>query len=77
MNQRERGGGREGGSCWRGSSLPATGALVVGVPVFLLALDGAVGSVPAAVVHGLLLAVVALGGVKDTSSSHHISLVIL
>ena len=42
------------------SSLAAAGALVVGVPVLLLALDGAVGRVPAAVVHGLLLAVIAL-----------------
>ena len=32
------------------------------VPVLLLALDGAVGRVPAAVVHGLLLTVVALQG---------------
>lgn len=43
------------------SSFPAAGALVLGVPVLLLALDGAVGCVPAAVVHGLLLTVVALG----------------
>lgn len=42
-----------------GSSLPAAGALVLCVPVLLLALDGAVGRVPAAVVHGLLLTVVA------------------
>lgn len=42
------------------SSFPATGALVLGVPVLLLALDGAVGRIPAAVVHGLLLTVVAL-----------------
>lgn len=41
------------------SSFPAAGALVLGVPVLLLALDGAVGRVPAAVVHGLLLTVVA------------------
>lgn len=33
---------------------------MLGVPVLLLALDGAVGRVPAAVVHGLLLTVVAL-----------------
>lgn len=45
-----------------GSSLPAAGPLVLGVPVLLLALDGAVGRVPAAVVHGLLLTVVALQG---------------
>lgn len=44
------------------SSLPAAGALVLGVPVLLLALDGAVGSVPAAVVHGLFFTVVALQG---------------
>jgi hypothetical protein len=44
------------------SSLPAAGALVLGMPVLLLALDGAVGGVPAAVVHGLFLAVVALQG---------------
>lgn len=43
-----------------GSSLPAAGAFVVSVPVLLLAFDGAVGGVPAAVVHGLLLAVIAL-----------------
>lgn len=42
------------------SSFPAAGPLVLGVPVLLLALDGAVGCVPAAVVHGLLLTVVAL-----------------
>lgn len=50
------------GLCGKGasSSFPATGALVLGVPVLLLALDGAVGRVPAAVVHGLLLTVVAL-----------------
>lgn len=46
-----------GGVC---SSLPAAGSFVVGVPVLLLTLDGAVGGVPAAVVHGLLLAVVTL-----------------
>lgn len=46
-----------GGAC---SSLPAAGSFVVGVPVLLLALDGAVGGVPAAVVHGLLLAVITL-----------------
>lgn len=44
------------------SSLPAAGALVLCVPVLLLALDGAVGRVPTAVVHGLLLTVVALQG---------------
>lgn len=44
------------------SSFPATGALVLSVPMLLLALDGAVGRVPAAVVHGLLLTVVALQG---------------
>lgn len=43
-----------------GSSLPAAGALVLCVPVLLLALDGAVGRVPAAVVHGLLLTVITL-----------------
>lgn len=43
----------------RRSSLPAAGALVFGVPVLLLTLDGAVRRVPATVVHGLLLAVVA------------------
>lgn len=48
----------EGGGA--GSSLPAAGSFVVGVPVLLLTLDGAVGGVPAAVVHGLLLTVVAL-----------------
>lgn len=51
-----------------GSSLPAAGPLVLGVPVLLLALDGAVGRVPAAVVHGLLLTVVApllLLGLRD------------
>lgn len=37
-----------------------------GVPVLLLTLDGAVGRVPAAVVHGLLLTVVALGRTKET-----------
>lgn len=42
------------------SSLPAAGAFVVGVPVLLLTLDGAVGGVPAAVVHGLLLTVITL-----------------
>lgn len=49
------------GLCGKGasSSFPATGALVLGVPVLLLALDGAVGCVPAAVVHGLLLTVIA------------------
>lgn len=44
------------GAC---SSLPAAGAFVVGVPVLLLTLDGAVGRVPTAVVHGLLLTVIA------------------
>lgn len=39
-----------------------------GVPVLLLTLDGAVGRVPAAVVHGLLLTVVALGRTKETRS---------
>lgn len=48
--------GRRRGSA---SSFPAAGALVLGVPVLLLALDGAVRRVPAAVVHGLLLTVVA------------------
>lgn len=51
------GGAGRGGA---GSSLPAAGSFVVGVPVLLLTLDGAVGGVPAAVVHGLLLTVVAL-----------------
>lgn len=48
--------GAGGGAC---SSLPAAGAFVVGMPVLLLTLDGAVRRVPAAVVHGLLLTVVA------------------
>lgn len=52
-----------------GSSLPAAGALVLCVPVFLLALDGAVGRVPAAVVHGLLLTVVALQGRAHISNN--------
>lgn len=42
------------------SSLPAAGSFVVGVPVLLLTFDGAVRGVPAAVVHGLLLAVITL-----------------
>lgn len=46
---------------WEGpaSSFPAAGALVFRVPVLLLTLDGAVGRVPATVVHGLLFTVVA------------------
>lgn len=53
-----------GGGC---SSLPAAGAFVVGVPVLLLTLDGAVGGVPAAVVHGFLLTVITL---EDTHSQN-------
>jgi len=48
---------RGGGAC---SSLPAAGSFVVGVPVLLLTLDGAVRGVPAAVVHGLLFTVITL-----------------
>lgn len=55
-----RDGDRRDGGGEGHSSLPAAGPFVVGVPVLLLTLDGAVGRVPAAVVHGLLLAVVAL-----------------
>lgn len=55
MTCRVSGGG--GGTC---SSLPAAGSFVVGVPVLLLTLDGAVRGVPAAVVHGLLLTVITL-----------------
>lgn len=50
------------------SSFPATGALVFRVPVLLLALDGAIRRVPAAVVHGLLFTVVAL----QTQSGHQL-----
>ena len=50
-------GGGGGGAC---SSLPAAGSFVVGVPVLLLTLDGAVRGVPAAVVHRLLLTVITL-----------------
>lgn len=70
--------GGANGELWRGggagSSLPAAGAFVVGVPVFLLTLDGAVGGVPAAVVHGLLLTVVTLqhSGTNLTSPPHHL-----
>lgn len=58
-----------------GSSLPAAGAFVVGVPVFLLTLDGAVGGVPAAVVHGLLLTVITLqhSGTNPTSGRFHLA----
>lgn len=41
------------------SSFSAAGTFVFSMPVLLLTLDGAVGSVPAAVVHGLLFTVVA------------------
>lgn len=55
--------------CSRGgvtlSSFPAAGTFVFGMPVLLLTLDGAVGSVPAAVVHGLLFTVVALGKTNE------------
>lgn len=52
--------GSEGGGGGACSSLPAAGSFVVGVPVLLLTLDGAVRGVPAAVVHGLLLTVITL-----------------
>lgn len=52
--------GSEGGGGGACSSLPAAGSFVVGVPVLLLTLDGAVRGVPAAVVHRLLLTVVTL-----------------
>lgn len=54
---------REGGAC---SSLPAAGSFVVGVPMFLLTLDGAVRGVPAAVIHGLLFTVVTLKTTNTT-----------
>ena len=41
-------------------SFPATDALVLLVPVFLLALNAAVGRIPTTVVHRLLLTVVTL-----------------
>lgn len=42
------------------SSLPAAGTFVIGVPVFLLAFDGAVRRVPAAVIHRLFFTVITL-----------------
>lgn len=57
-----------GGAC---SSFPAAGPFVVGVPVLLLTLDGAIRRVPAAVVHGLLLAVVTLKTSRIRSNSEH------
>lgn len=41
------------------SSFPAAGPLVFSVPMFLLAFNGAVRGVPAAVIHGFLFTVVA------------------
>lgn len=48
------------------SSFSAAGTFVFSMPVLLLTLDGAVGSVPAAVVHGLLFTVVALERTNET-----------
>jgi len=65
-NSNHRGWFSRGGTTL--SSFSAAGTFVFGMPVLLLTLDGAVGSVPAAVVHGLLLTVVALQGTNESRS---------
>ena len=52
--------GRSVGGRVESVAFASTHALVFDVPVLLLTLDGAVACVPAAVVHRLLLAVIAL-----------------